>query len=627
MESILGARARLGGYTGKFLKADLGRRTVKKENVPEGWVKKYLGGRGLCARFYIERVEPKLRPLSPQNELIFFTGPLTGTIVPSSTKYECATKSPITGRYLCTNASGSFGPELKKAGYDGIIISGKSKELVYLEICEENVKFRSAGHLSGKFTSETQEVMRRDFGERRASVLSIGPAGERLVRFASIQSDHRSFGRGGAGAVMGYKKLKGIIVKGKTPVEVAEPKKLRKRLKGLIPNLVSVTEHYRRLGTIYVIDILAEKRACPSRNFQETCSGSILRRLGSEVMKEYLVSNIACPRCPIGCGKMLEAKTPPYSGIRAELDYELVWAFGPLCGIFDYSPIIAAVHLVDEYGMDGISTGYAVSLAMELYHKGLITEDDLNGLQLNFGSREAMISLIEMIGERRGLGDKLAEGAVRAAFRIGKGAENYVMHVKGLSLTGWDPRAMTGMALVFGTSSRGACHNVGGWTGRVELITGEVDRLAIKGKAGIVKLNQDTRAYIDSLGLCTFARVPLGFEGSIPKAEILNLVTGANFDGKLLEIGERIYTLERVILNREGVARANDDMPRRIKTEKVATDEAGTRYNLNHKAVQSMLDEYYKERGWGRDGRPSKSKLTELSILEDLTVDAGKSGL
>ena len=606
------------GVLGRFLRVDLTRKRSKVADIPLSWFMSYLGGRGLCAKFYAEEVGSTVQPLSPENKLIFFTGPLTGTSVPSSSKCGCSTKSPLTGRYLCTSAAGSFGPELKRSGYDGIIISGKSKDLIYLEIVDGSVEFRSASHLKGASTSRCQELMRRDLGEPRAGTLSIGPAGERLVMFASIRSDHRCFGRGGAGAVMGSKNLKGIVVKGDKPVEVAEPEKLRDRLRTIIPEFSKATDHYRRFGTIYVIDVLSEERACPARNFQDTCSGPILERLGTEAMRRYFLSNIACPGCPIACGKLLEAKAQPYTGIRAKLDYEVIWAFGPLCGVFDYSPIITAAHLVDEYGVDGISTGYAIAFAMELYEKGLLTDRDTDGLNLRFGEHESMIEMIRKICRREGLGDVLAEGALRAAYKIGGGVEKYVVHVKGLSLTGWDPRAMTGMALVFGTSSRGACHNVGGWTGRVELITKEMDRLAVKGKAEIVKLNQDTRAYIDSLGLCTFARSPLGFKGEKPQAEILNLVTGLDYSGRLLEIGERIYVLERIILNREGVRRGEDLIPWKIRREKVPVDEQGNPRSLREEDVQAMLDEYYRVRGWDKDGQPPKKKLIELSISETL---------
>ncbi|MEM2901237.1 MAG: aldehyde ferredoxin oxidoreductase family protein [Candidatus Bathyarchaeia archaeon] len=603
----------VGGYNGRILRINLTTENSKTEAVPRKWVQRYMGGRGIAARIYYEELSPKVDPLSPENKLIFFTGPLTGTVVPSTGKYECVTKSPLTGRYLCSNASGFFAPELKKAGYDGLIVEGKAKKPVYIWINDEDVEFRSAKHLSFKTTSETQTTVKEETNPG-SRVMCIGPAGERLVRFACIQSDHRSFGRGGAGAVMGSKGLKAIAVKGAGTVNVYDPEGLRKKVRELLPNIAAAAREYRKHGTLYIIDLGDEKGVMPTRNFQGTVYNYASEKIGVKVMEKYLVSHTACYNCPIACGKLLEAKDPPYRGLRADVDYEIAWALGPLCGVFDYSPIIAAIHSVDEYGLDGISTGYAVSYAMELYERGIICKKHLNGLELRYGNHEALMKMIVMIAERKGFGDILAEGALRASRKLGENAEKYVMHVKGLSLTGWEPRAMTGMALAFATSSRGACHNVGGWTGRDELIAEAVDRFAVKGKGKLVKTLQDTRAYIDSLGLCTYMRSPLGFKGDVPDMSLLNLVTGIRFEGTLMEIGERIYNLERLILNREGVGRGEDDLPSRIKSEAVVVDETGKPRFLKEEDFQGMLDEYYEERGWTSDGQPTLEKLKSLKI-------------
>ena len=603
----------IGGYVGKVLRVNLTEREVKTHPIPKEWIRKYMGGRGVAARIYFEEISPHLEPLQSDNKLIFITGPLTGTIVPCCGKYECVTKSPLTNRYLCTNASGFFGPELKKAGYDGLIVEGKAKEPTYIWIKDESVEFKPAAHLSYKATTETQSMIKKET-DPTSKVMCIGPAGERLVRFACIQSDHRTFGRGGAGAVMGSKQLKAIAVKGNSSVKVSEPEKLKDKLRTLLSDITAAARDYRKHGTLYIVDLADEKGTLPSRNFQTVTYNFAADRLGVKVMEKYFVSHTACYNCPTACGKLLEAKDPPYKGIRADLDYELVWALGPLCGVFDYSPIIAAVNLVDQYGMDGIETGYAISFAMELYEKGFIRETDLDGFDLRFGNHESMMKLIKMIAERRGFGDVLAEGALRSSGRLGNTVSKYVMHVKGLPLTGWDPRAMIGMGLAFATSSRGACHNVGGWTGRDELLINEADRFATKGKGGLVKTLQDTRAYIDSLGLCTYMRSPLGFKGAKPDMEILQLVTGVDFEGGLMEIGERIYNLERIILNREGVTRADDDLPQRIKSEGIVVDDTGVQRFLKDEEFQSMLDEYYKERGWSLDGVPTQDKLKSLGI-------------
>jgi aldehyde:ferredoxin oxidoreductase len=603
----------IGGYNGKILRINLTKRKIDTKTIPKEWVSKYIGGRGIAARIYFEEVSPEIDSLQPDNKLIFFTGPLTGTIVPSTGKFECVTKSPLTNRYVCSNASGFVGPELKKAGYDGLLIEGEAKELTYIWIEDQNVELKPAEHLAYQTTTETQSSIKNET-DRTSRVMCIGPAGERIVRFACIQSDHRSFGRGGAGAVMGSKKVKAVAVKGNSPVKVSEPEKLRKKIRTLLPDITAAARDYRKHGTLYIIDLGDEKGTIPSKNFQKTVFNYAADKIGVKIMEKYFISHTSCYNCPVACGKLLEAKDHPYKGIRADADYEIVWALGPLCGVYDYSPIIAAINSVDQYGMDGISAGYAISFVMELYERGLIGKNDLSGLDLSYGNHESMIRLIEMIAERKDLGDVLAEGALKASHKLGKDASSYVMHVKGLSLTGWEPRAMTGMGLAFATSNRGACHNVEGWTGRPELLTNEVDRFAVKGKGKLVKTIQDTRAYMDSIGLCTYMRSPLGFKGAKPDIEILELVTGLRIEGGLMEIGERIYNLERLILNREGVTRTDDDLPQRIKSEGITVDDTGTQHFLKDKGFQSLLDEYYEERGWNLDGIPTQNKTELLKI-------------
>ncbi|WP_455367239.1 aldehyde ferredoxin oxidoreductase family protein [[Eubacterium] cellulosolvens] len=601
-----------GGYTSKLLRINLDDQTSKEESTPTEWMEKYIGGRGFGARFYHDEITPEIEPYSPANKLFLFTGPLSGTIVPDSGKYECITKSPITGGYMCSNASGFVAPELKKAGYDGIIISGKAESLIYIVIKNGSIGFKPADHLQGKPTSETQKIIKEEMGEKTARVLCIGPAGERLVRFACIQTDHRTFGRGGAGAVMGSKNLKAIGVKGDRPVEVYDPPGLRNKLTELFDSIKGAADEYRPHGTIYIIDMNDEHGVLAANNFQKAVHNIAADKIGFKAMKDYFISHTACFNCSVACGKLLEAKRDPYRGIKADLDYELIWALGPNCGIYDLSPVIAAVNYCDEAGMDGISAGVVTGFAMELYERGILSQDDVGDLDLKFGNDESLMTLLKLITERKGIGDILAEETYAAAMKISRGAINYVMHSKKQSFTGWEPRGMTGMALAFATSNRGACHNVGGWTGRDELITESVDKFGPEGKAQIVKMAQDTRAFIDSLGICTYMRSPLGFKGDNPKAEILNLTTGIDFSDQLLLIGERIYNLERLILTREGITRKDDDLPQRIKTEKILVKEVETRFN--DAMLQTMLDEYYQLRGWDNNGIPTAETLKRLEI-------------
>ncbi|MBS7631974.1 hypothetical protein KEJ47_10530, partial [Candidatus Bathyarchaeota archaeon] len=420
-------------------------------------------------------------------------------------------------------------------------------------------------------------------------------------------------GRGGVGAVMGSKNLKAIGVKGTNPIEVFNLLELRKKLKELSPSIKGVADEYRPHGTIYIVDLADEHGVLAANNFQKTVYNVAADKVGYKAFKDYLISDTVCFNCPVACGKLLEAKREPYKGIRADLDYELIWALGPNCGIYDLSPIIAAVNYCDETGMDGISAGVVTGFAMELYEKKILTINDIGGVGLKFGSDEAMMTLLNMIAERRGIGDILAEEVYEAALRIGKGAIHYAMHSKRQSFTGWEPRGMTGMALAFATSNRGACHNVGGWTGREELIAETVDKFGSKGKAQIVKMAQDTRAFIDSLGICTYMRSPLGFKGETPNADILSLVTGIDFSNKLLLIGERIYNLERLILTKEGITRKDDNLPERIKSEKILVKGVETRFD--NTMLQTMLNEYYSLRGWDERGIPTKETLQRLDVL------------
>lgn len=383
--------SQLFGHTGRFLRINLTHEKCREEPTPKEWVFKYLGGRGLCARVYYDEISKELKALDRENELIFFTGPLTGTSVPSSCKCNCATKSPLTNRYFCSNAGGFFGPELKFAGYDGLIITGRALKFKYIWITDGSVEFRDADHLTSLFTSDTQRIIKEEVGRRTAKVMCIGPAGEKLVRFASIQTDHRTFGRGGLGAVMGSKRLKAVAVKGTEHINVCYPEELTKHLRELWPSVKQRALDYREHGTIYLVDLTDSSGILPAKNFQETLYNFAADKLGVQAISEYLVKHIPCFNCPVACGKLCEARTMPYKGIRGDLDYELIWAFGPMCGVYELSPIIAAVNLCDEYGMDGISTGYVISFAMELYERDLLSKRETDGLDLRYGNDDAMV--------------------------------------------------------------------------------------------------------------------------------------------------------------------------------------------------------------------------------------------
>ena len=610
------------GVTGKLLRINLSTGKIITEDIPFPWIQKYLGGRGLAARYYYEEVGPNVDPLSPENKLMFMNGIMTGVPAFGSTKSYIVAKSPLTGHYSVTNAGGYFGAHLKWAGYDGIIIEGKASSPVYVSIIDGNVEIRDASNFWGMKTTEAQDAIREEVGDKRASVACIGPAGEKLSRIASIMVDHSSrrggaFGRGGFGAIMGSKNLKGIAVLGTKGVELANPDDLRNYLKEHIKDLKETTGNHTKYGTLQYVGPLYELGAYPLMNFTRTRvdDESLMRNLYAEVMRShYLAKDVACVNCPVACGKFLEAKEGPWTGAKCKVEYETLWSLGPHCGVFDYNAIIAAHQLVDEYGFDGISAGYTVGFAMELYERGIIDKEFTGGIDLRFGNSEAEIQLLELMGERRGVGDIFAEGSVAAAERIGKDSIRYVMHVKRQEFAAYEPRAFYGIGLAYATSSRGACHNVGGWTIRDELLKPKIDRFAIRGKGLLVKTLQDVRAYIDSIALCTIPRRSLNLTDD-PSPEVVNYITGGGLTGRDLVIaGERIYTFERMILNHEGVTRKDDVLPPRIMYEPVP-DGPAKGHRISPAMLDFMLDEYYEARGWDSNGVVKEETKKRLEII------------
>jgi len=598
-------------YCGRILRIDLTEKKVKIADLPEEWKYKYLGGRGFGARLYYDEIDPKIDPLSPDNKLFFATGPLTGCPIFGPSKYHLVTKSPLTGRYFCSNAGGFFGVELKAAGFDGLIIEGKASEMTTLIIRNDKVEFKPSEHMCGLTVREVQKAVKEEAEDSSARVLCIGPAGENLVKTANIMSDNRSFGRGGCGGVMGSKNLKAIATKGSGEIKVKDIDKIREIMRSEIAALRETTREHTLYGSAQYLDTLYELGAYPMYNFTKTRvdENKIKEVSPVNLRTKYFVKNTACFGCPVACGKLCKA----FEGAIAELEYETIWALGAQCGIFNLNTTIKANEICDEYGIDTMSSGYSVGFAMELYERGIISRRDTFGIDLKFGNEEALIGILEQMALRKGFGAILAEGSRNAAKRIGKGAEWYVMHVKGLEMSAYEPRAFYGMGLAFATSNRGACHNVGGWTIRDELIQKKVDRFAVRGKGILVKTLQDVRGYIDSIGICTIPRRAMHLTDS-PAVDVVNLATGIDFTGKLLSIGERVYNLERLILVRERIARKDDDLPLRIKTEPV-TDGPAEGHRITQDVLDQMLDEYYSARGWNKNGVPRKATIDKLSVL------------
>lgn len=600
-----------GGYLGKVVRVDLSSRTWQSEDIDPCIQRKYLGGRGVAARYYLDEIPGRIDPDDSANKLFFFTGPLTGTPVPASGKFQCATVSPETGHYLCSNSGGNFGPNLKFSGYDGLIIEGKASGPVYIWIADGHVEIRDATSLWGLKVRETVEHLKEITGNRRISTMVVGPAAERGVRFSCIQVDGRSFGRGGAGAVMAGKNVKAVAVHGTNPVKAADAEALARAAKEAVKHARETKALHTKYGTAQYTEVMNTLGCYPTRNFQTAVFDGISTISAEYMAKHYKIKNLACFRCPVACAQLCEVKEGKYAGMQSDPEYETIGAFGGQCGVSDFGAIVAANALCDEYGLDTMSTGTIVAYAMELFERGLITRKDTDGLDLCFGNADALIETIHKIACRKGFGDLLAQGFRGLAERF-PNTLSFMMQTKWMPFAAYEPRAFHGIGLSFGTSSRGACHNVGGWTIRDELLTGEYDRFAVGGKGELVKRIQDVRAYVDSLAICTVVRSGLGFTDK-PTGRVLEYVTGVDFTPELLKIGERIYTLERVILTREGIRRKDDMLPERITSEPLPEGMAKGRV-LTEEMYAAMLDEYYAARGWDREGVPTRERLLELEV-------------
>ena len=605
------------GYKGKILRIDLTSKTVKEEEIPEEVIRLLLGGRGVAAKYYYDEIGPEVEPLSEANKIILMTGPLTGVPVYASTKFQLATKSPLTNQYLCSNSSGNFGPHLKFSGYDGLIIEGKADEPTYITINNNKVAFHDAKAIIGLKTTEVNEKLREQSQDKKLSVISIGPSGEKLVKYACIQVDERSFGRGGAGAVMASKNLKAITVKGTGTIDLANGAALREYIKNNMQTTIKSKSGHTQYGTAQYTEVINNLGCYPTDNFQTAVFDNAEGIYATTMVEKYKIKNSACYRCPVACGQVCEVKEGPFKGAVSDPEFETIGSFGGQCRVNDFGAIIAANMLCDEYGIDTMQTGTVIALAMELYERGFLSKEDTEGLELNFGNAEAMVEMVKRIGERRGLGDILAGSYNEIAIKL-PGSGKYMMHVKGMAYAAYEPRGFFGMGLAYGTSSRGACHNVGGWTIRDELTSGKYDRFALEGKGAMVKGIQDTRAYIDSLGICTVVRSGMGFTDQ-PKDQVLQYVTGIDFTPELMEIGERIYSLERLILAREGITRKDDLLPERTMTEKLPSGMAEGKV-LTADMYAIMLDEYYALRGWNPEGIPAKETVEKLSLNQLVEV-------
>ena len=612
----------LGGYMGKILRVNLWSSEIRFVSLPEEVLKKWIGGRGLGVYLMLKEVDPKVDPFSPRNKALVMTGPLTGVAgVPAPGRWCSVTKSPLTNTIHDSQSGGKFGPELKFAGFDGIIIEDVSETPVYLWIHDGKAEIRDAKHLWGKdvhtVTDLIKEELRAEVGKEadNIKVAAIGPAGENLVRFAAIMNDkNRAAGRGGHGAVWGSKKLKAIAVLGHGKPKVAKPDKFQEAVRIAIDKhkKSSVTaEALPKYGTAVLVNIINKAGIFPTRNFRtgvfegaEKISGE---RMAETILDVKKSREEACWGCPITCARYTKVTKSPFSGEGGGPEYETIWAFGAQTGTDNLEAVAKANFLCNELGLDTISMGHVIGTLMELVELGKIPEEKLRGLNAKWGTPEAIIELVWRTAYRSGIGDDLAEGAKRLAEKYG--APEVAMVVRGQELPAYDPRGAQGHGLAYATSNRGGCHL------RAYMISPEVlgvpqlvDRFETKGKPALVKHFQDVFAVIDSLIVCKFTSFAIWAE---EYAALLASVTGWDVTAKDVEIiGERIWNAERVFnILSFGDGREYDTLPKRLLEEPMPEGPAkGYVVKLNE-----MLDEYYKVRGW-IDGRPTRAKLEELGL-------------
>jgi len=611
-------------YAGRILHVDLETGKTELEPLKEEMAKKYIGGIGLGMRLFLDNSKAGVDPFSPKNPLVFATGPLSGTMAPSAgNSYAVASKSPLTEGIAESKAHGFFGAELKRAGYDAVVIKGRSEKLVYLWIDDDSVQLMDAQHLKLKSPHETEKAIREELGDFYIRVSAIGEAGEKLVRTASIINDEfRAIGRTGMGAVMGSKNLKAVAVRGTNDVNVANPEEftefvrmIHERMKG------PATRKYRTLGTPENVLVLNALAALPTRNFTQVTFEGAEKVSGEYLNERYIKKIIGCATCGMRCDHIGMVPEGPFKGATARVEFECLWALGPNCGVDRLDAIIEAIYQCDYYGMDGISAGVIVSFAMDCYENGLLTKKDTDGLDLRFGNAEAMVEMVKRMGSRKGsLGDILAEGTMRAAEKLGKGAVKYANHIKGLELPGYALRTLKTAALGFAVSFRGACHlRSGAYSPDVK---GKVDRLKIEaGRGKIVMSGEDLYNVVDSLILCKFSR-GVFYEGLEEMAKYYTLATGIAMTAEeLRQAGERINNLARVINIREGKGtREYDQLPPKITSVPVPDEGFVKGAVVSQKEFDIGLDDYYQVRGWTREGIPTVEKLKELGSSDLIPI-------
>lgn len=605
------------GWAGHILRVDLTRGKATREPLRLDWAEEYIGGRGLAARYLYEEMDPSVDALGPDNKLIMATGPLTGTNASCGSRYMVVTKGPLTGAITTSNSGGHWGPELKFAGYDMVIVEGRADRPCYLLVDDDRVEIRDASGVWGRVVSETEDAIRDETGMPGLRVAGIGPAGENLVRFACIVNDkHRAAGRSGVGAVMGSKNLKAIAVRGNQGVRVARPMDYMSAIWSYHEHLAESPgrQGLTELGTAPTVDLVNTFGGLPTRNFTAGQFEGTEAINGESIKDNWLVANKACFACNIACGRVTQVSPnadqymvnmhPRNWKVAGEgPEYENLWSLGPDCGVDDMDAIVMANYLCNDLGMDPISMGATLATAMEMYERGLLS-DGQTGMALRFGDGKALVAMTEATGFREGFGDELAEGSKRMTEKFEH--PEYFMGVKGQEFPAYDPRGFQGMGVAYATCNRGACH-LRAWTPGIET-SGEHDPHATEGKSVWVAEEQNRTTAHDATGICMFTTAGAPLDDLIP---VLSAATGVDYSmDDFVHIGERIWNIERLWNLRAGLTAADDTLPKRLMEEAHKEGpSAGVTVDLD-----AMLPDYYAARGWTADGRPTTEKLMELGL-------------
>lgn len=606
------------GCTGRLLRVNLSSGAINKEKIPDEYLRDYLGGTGLAARYLYDEIPVNGDVFDENNKLFFSVGPLNGKQFPTSGRCNLSCRSPLTGIWLDSSWSGKFGYNLKRAGYDAIIIEGKSAKPVYLYINDEQVELRDASFMWGKMVSEAVRDLYEQCGNKKASCCTIGPAGEKMVKTGCIIGDTtKAAGRGGSGALMGSKKLKAIYVYGSQSVDVPDEGVWKKTVKEITAkiNENQTSQALKAYGTGVAMATAPQTGDAPIKNWTLGKWDGFEKVNGIAMAKTILKKHSPqCHACPIHCARYVEIDEGDYQMKGEGPEYEAMGVFGSMCLNDNLESIAYANFLCNEYGMDVISTGSSISFAMEAFEKGILTLQDTDGIELAWGNVEAILAMIRKIGDRVGIGELLGQGVRKAADVLGKGSEEFAMHVKGLEIPMHDPRAFFGFGPTYATSPRGACHlhgYIGGFDGAGVMpeagLNEPQEPHALKGKGFLAKIVQDYCSVMQSSIICFFTLYSVT---PTDLAKALTAATGVSYDAQeIFKIGERVFNLQRAFNNRFGLTSADDILPGRILTSTIGGPNEGIVPNF-----EEQMKEYYELRKWEDNGNPSKEKLHELGL-------------